>query len=243
MLGLGRGALLEVDLQLTDDSHWVCLHDATLDGETTGSGPVAGRSRFEIEQLKQRHPDGRVLAAAPLFLDELAERLAAAATGARIQLDLKLDRRALDGLARARFKAAVAPIAGRFDLGGEDWALVQELAALAPGIRPGFETSPLAGGKGLADRGAAERFAAAMVEAAPEAAILYMHYRLIPAAAAFGVDLVGIAHGHGHEVDAWTIDPGIAGLDGLLQLLAETGCDQITTNAPLALEALWRQRP
>lgn len=241
-LGLERGALLEVDLQLTDDSHWVCLHDATLEGETTGKGLVAGRSRFEIEQLRQRHQDGRVLAEAPLFLDELAERLAAAATGARIQLDLKLDRRTLDGPARARFRAAVAPIAGRFDLGGEDRALVQELAALAPGIRPGFETWPLVGEGRLADRGAAERFARAMVEAAPEAAILYLHYKLIPAAAAFGVDLVGIAHAHGHEVDAWTIDPGIAGLDGLLHHLAEVGCDQITTNAPLALEAAWQRR-
>ena len=182
-----------------------------------------------------------MLADPPLFLDELAERLAATSTGARIQLDLKLDPRAMDGPSRARFKAAVAPIAGRFDLGGEDWALVQELAALAPGIRPGFETWPLVPEGGLADRAAAERFAAAMVEAAPEAAILYIHYKLIPTAAACGVDLVGIAHGHGHEVDAWTIDPGLPGLVELLRQLAGVGCDQITTNAPLALEAMWQR--
>lgn len=239
--GLARGALLEVDLQLTGDSHWVCLHDATLEAETTGRGPVAGASRRAIEGLRQRHQHGRALPDPPLFLDELAERLAASTTGARLQLDLKLDRRALDGPARARFAAAVAPLAERFDLGGEDWPLVQELAALAPGILPGFETWPLALGGRLADRGAAERFAEAMVEAAPEAAILYIHYRLIPEAASFGVDLVGTAHGHGHEVDAWTIDPGLEGLDGLLRHLAEAGCDQITTNAPLALEAIWQR--
>ena len=246
-LGLERGALLEVDLRLTSDGHWVCLHDATLDAETTGSGPVDQTPRRAIERLRQRHQDGRELADAPLFLDELACRLAASTAGARIQLDLKLDAQALDGPAGKRFEAAVAPLAERFDLGAEDWSLVQRLEALAPGVRRGFETWPLAEGGRLADREAAKRFAAAMVEAAPEAAILYIHKGLIAAAAGLGVDLVGAAHAQGHEVDAWTLDPGtsgdaaVSGLHGLLLHLAEVGCDQITTNAPLELEALWQR--
>ncbi len=245
--GLAAGALLEVDLQLTADGHWLCLHDPTLDAETTGTGRVADTPRLEIEALRQRHQDGRELLDPPLFLDELAARLAGSATDARLQLDLKLDRQALDGAARARFEAAVAPLAARFDLGGEDWLLVRELAALAPGARMGFETWPLVEGGRLVDREAASRFAEAMAEAAPEAALFYLHYRLIPEAAVFGIDLVAVAHNHGHEVDAWTIDPPLAGDPGasgpgeLLRYLAEVGCDQITTNAPLELEAMWQR--
>lgn len=239
--GLARGALLEVDLQLTDDSHWVCLHDATLEGETTGKGPVAAATRPCLEKLRQRHQDGRVLDGPPLFLDELAAALAASTAGSRIQLDLKLDRRAIDGPARARFKAAVGPIAERFDLGGEDWQAVQELAALTPGIRPSFETWPLVHGGGFADRADAERFAREMLAAAPEAVLLYIHHPLVTAAAALGIELIGAAHAAGREVDCWTIDPDLAGVTDLLHHLAAVGCDQITTNAPEALEGLWQQ--
>lgn len=240
-LGLARGAMLEVDLQLTADDHWVCLHDETLDRETTGSGRVATASRRQIEALSQRGPDGAATDAPPLFLDELARALARSGRGARIQLDLKVDRRALEGPARARFGAAVAPLAERFDIGAHDWQAVRELASLAPGSRPGFDSLELIAAHGFTDRQAAERFAALMLEAAPEARMLYLYHRLITSAATQGVDLIGIAHAHGREVDCWTIDPGLDGLEALLRHLFAVGCDQLTTNAPEALEAGWRQ--
>lgn len=240
-LGLARGALMEVDLQLTSDDHWVCLHDETLEAETTGSGRVAMANRAQIEQLRQRGPDGRPMPSPPLFLDELSGMLGQAGGAARIQLDLKVEQRAFKGAARARFGAAVAPLASRFDIGAHDWAAVQELAALAPGCRPGFDPFELAPAHRFADRETAGSFARLMLEAAPEASMLYLYHGLVTSAADLGVDLVGIAHAHGREVDCWTIDPGLDGLEPLIRHLFAVGCDQLTTNAPEALETWWRQ--
>lgn len=242
--GVAAGALMEVDLQLTADDHWVCLHDATLDAETTGTGPVAGTTRKAIERLRQRDQSGAPLATPPLFLDELLQHLARHATGARLQLDLKLDGRSIEGLARARFGAAVAPQAVLVDIGAHDWQAVVDLASLAPGCRAGFDPLELvAGGDSprLADKAAAEAFAQAMLAAAPGARMLYLYHRLITEAAGFGIDLVGIAHAHGREVDCWTIDPDLDQLEPLLRHLFRVGCDQLTTNAPVALEAWWQQ--
>lgn len=70
--GLDAGAPLELDLRATSDGHWVCLHDATLERETNGSGPVREQPRAALERLRQRAEDGTLLADPPLFLDELA---------------------------------------------------------------------------------------------------------------------------------------------------------------------------
>jgi len=242
--GLARGALLEIDLQLTADEHWVCLHDATLEAETTGKGPVAGTSRRVIEGLRQRHQDGSPLDTPPLFLDELLNQLARSPTGSRVQLDLKFDARSLTGLADARFGALVAPLANRVDIGGHDWQAVSQLAGLAPGSRPGFDPLELLADlddPALEDHSTALAFADAMLASAPTAAMLYLWHGLITRAAAAGVDLVGIAHAHGREVDCWTIDPDLDGLEPLVRHLFATGCDQLTTNAPEALEAWWQR--
>lgn len=50
--GLAAGAPLEVDLRATADGHWVCLHDATLERETSGAGPIAAQRRVELERLR-----------------------------------------------------------------------------------------------------------------------------------------------------------------------------------------------
>jgi len=242
-LGLARGALLEVDLQLTGDDHWVCLHDATLDGETTGSGPVAGTPRAAIERLRQRHQDGTPLDAPPLFLDELVDRLARSPGASRLQLDLKLDGHPVSDQARSRFADLVAPLARRVDIGAHDWPAVTGLAAAAPGSRPGFdplELLPDPDDPVLADRAAALAFADAMLAEGQGATMLYLYHGLITQAAALGVDLVAVAHAHGREVDCWTVDPDLAGLERLLRHLFAVGCDQLTTNAPEALEAWWQ---
>ncbi len=239
-LGLARGALMEVDLQLTGDDHWVCLHDATLDSETTGSGPVAATPRRAIEGLRQRHPDGTPRDAPPLFLDELVGRLAASPGASRLQLDLKLDGRRVSDTARARFAGLVAPSAHRVDIGAHDWQAVTALAATAPGSRPGFDPLELLPEPVLADRAAALAFAYAMLAEGQGAAMLYLYHGLISQAAALDVDLVGIAHTNGREVDCWTIDPELDGLERLVRHLFATSCDQLTTNAPEALEAWWQ---
>lgn len=48
------GAACEVDIVFTADGHALCLHDRTLDRETTGHGRVADMTRAETERLHQR---------------------------------------------------------------------------------------------------------------------------------------------------------------------------------------------
>ena len=80
---LADGAdILETDLHLTADGEFVCIHDATVDRTTSGSGPVAdltlaqlkrlsasyGRAGFEVERVPTLHevaallPEGVALA-------------------------------------------------------------------------------------------------------------------------------------------------------------------------------------
>ena len=81
--------LLETDLQLTADGVFVCLHDATVDRTTNGTGEVA---RMSLEQLKLLSADcGR-----PEFAGETVPTLAEAAAilpqSVLLALELKSDR-------------------------------------------------------------------------------------------------------------------------------------------------------
>ncbi|MHB0923410.1 MAG: glycerophosphodiester phosphodiesterase [Bellilinea sp.] len=43
--------IIETDLHLSADDNFVCIHDATLDRTTNGTGPVADRTLEELKQL------------------------------------------------------------------------------------------------------------------------------------------------------------------------------------------------
>ena len=89
--GLTAGAALEVDLVVTADGHFLCLHDLTLDAETTGTGPVAAATRAEVARLRQRGSNGEVLDEPPLFLDEVAAIVSRLGrdSGGLTQIDVK----------------------------------------------------------------------------------------------------------------------------------------------------------
>ncbi|MDX1650453.1 MAG: glycerophosphodiester phosphodiesterase family protein, partial [Myxococcota bacterium] len=167
--GLARGAALEVDLQFSADGVGVCLHDETLDAETTGRGPVAARTAREIAALRQRGEDGVVGDEPPLRLDEVVEEAARRPPAHRgaIQLDLKA--LALDDRSVAGFAGLVGPSAGRFTVAGEDWPLVERLVAAAPGVRPGFEPLRLFRHRPPREPAGFRELAARMLAAAPGA--------------------------------------------------------------------------
>jgi glycerophosphoryl diester phosphodiesterase len=238
--GLERGAVLEVDLQFSADGVGVCLHDETLDAETTGRGPVERLTASAIAALRQRGDHGEVLQDPPLRLEEVVEAVKRQPPPVRggIQLDLKAA--SLDARSCAHFAELVGAAAEHFTVAGEDWVQVERLAAAAPGVRLGFE--PLRLFRDDPPRGPAEfrRLAARMLAAAPGAEIVYLHTGLVLGALACGEDLVGRLVEAGKQVDCWTIDPHRTGVADTLHRLAEAGCGQITTNGPEAIEALWR---
>lgn len=238
--GLDRGAALEVDLQFSADGAGVCLHDETLDLETTGRGPVAALLARDIPALRQRDRHGGILPDPPLLLEEVvhAARSQPPASRGAIQLDVKA--MAVDARARSQFAALVAPAATSFTVSGEDFGLVERLAAAAPGVRLGFEPLRLFRDHPPREAEGFRRLAARMLAEAPRAEIVYLHAGLALAALACGENLVGRLVEAGRAVDCWTIDPHRSAVADTLRRLAEAGCGQITTNGPEAIASLFR---
>jgi glycerophosphoryl diester phosphodiesterase len=243
--GLAARAPIEVDLVATADGHFVCLHDLTLDRETTGTGPVAAATRAAVERLRQRANDGTPLATAPLFLHELvdaARRHASPPTGL-IQLDLKEPAADITPARLDRLAATLGELAPAFIAGGAEWAAVERLAAAAPGIHKGFDPLDFHESSPPRDRAGFEALAALTVRTAPRVSIYYLEADLVLAGLDHGVDMVGLVTGEGAEVDAWTVDPDRPEIGRVLRRLVQAGCHQITTNDPEALDALLTELP
>jgi glycerophosphoryl diester phosphodiesterase len=229
---LASGAACEVDVRWTSDGHAVCLHDATLDRETTGHGPIATTRRSELERCRQRGRDGSILDAAPLFLDELVAAVAAATTRARVQLDVKTRADAIAPAAVARFAALVRDHAGAFVASAYDWGAVQRLAAAIPGLDIGFDPLHLYTRPIVREASSFVALAARTRELTPTASIYYLEARLVLAALDCGVNLVREIATDDAEVDAWTIDADHPTLNATLARLADAGCAQLTSNDP-----------
>lgn len=237
---LALGASAEIDLQLHGEGSFVVLHDETLDRETTGCGPVREATVETIRSLRMRAPDGAVTDQAVMLLEDLAAGAAnAAAPGALIQLDLKVDAAAIDPAVAARFGAIVAPVAARFVLSGGDFEAVSRLAAATPGVATGYD--PCHGGviERLAERSAFEVFVADALARAPQATTIYLEYPLILKAATLGYNIVRAFQDAGRLIDAYTLNTREPYADGTLRTLVALGVDQITTDEPIALAALY----
>lgn len=81
--------LLETDLHLSADGVFVCIHDATLERTTDGSGPVAART---LAELKQHSAGGDDPAYAAERIPTLAETIALLPPYMVLALELKTDR-------------------------------------------------------------------------------------------------------------------------------------------------------
>jgi glycerophosphoryl diester phosphodiesterase len=235
--GLAAGAVLEVDLVATADAAFVCLHNRTLDAETTGTGPVAARGLAEIRALRRRANDGSPIEEPVLSLAELvaiaAPLLPPGPGDGRIQLDLK-ERRATLRVAAETLASTLGRQAGWFTLSGEDWPAVEALAV--PGLHLGYDSGDLIE-SGLAP---SEVIARTLATAA-RASTIYLHWPFLLAALDGGVDPVAMLHAAGLRVDAWTVDPGLPDIAGLLRRLVAAGVDQITTNDAYALARIWQE--
>lgn len=228
---LADGAACEVDIVFTADGHALCLHDPELDKETTGHGPAALATRAEIERLHQRGPQGRVLASAPLFLDEIVDgvRRNGGTTGL-VQLDLKSAVPAPGTPALHRLGALLGSVAPAFIASGYDWPAVERLTAVTPELAAGFDPLDLYPATLALDADGFRALAAQTLQIAPHAAIYYLEARLILSALDCGVNLVEAVSVNGAEVDAWTLDADTPELEAKLRRLIEAGCAQITTN-------------
>lgn len=236
--GLAAGASVEIDITPLACGGWAVLHDATLDRETTGRGPVAATTGAELAALRLRDAAGRPSATAPATLAALAARAAegAVGAGALLQLDLKVGEAEIAPAHVAGFAAAVAPLARHVILSGGDAGAVRRLAAAA-GVATGFDPCHEEASIDLLRAGRAEAFVTGALAALPGARIIYLDRRLVLGAAARGIDLIGPFQAAGREVDVYTIpDASPPSCAEVLRLL-ELGADQITTDDPAGLAA------
>ncbi|GAB2178724.1 glycerophosphodiester phosphodiesterase [Dongia sp. agr-C8] len=237
--GLAAGASLEVDLRLHADHSFVCLHDATLDRETSGSGPVAAASLDQLRRITLRGNEGST-GEGLILLEDLAELARGiAAPDALIQLDLKEIDAALDGQTIENFRRTVSCIAGNCILSGFDWKAISRLADAVPAMRRGFDPCCEDTLDYLRDGIDCLDFVESTLATAPEAEMIYLDYRLILAAEALGIDLVAPFRAAGKAVDAWTLNTDHPGAARSLRRLVALKVDQITTDEPDALQALY----
>jgi glycerophosphoryl diester phosphodiesterase len=224
--GLAAGASLEIDLRCLACGRFVCLHDAELQSETTGEGPVAGIDAEAIARLEMRDAPGE----RPLLLDELAAvvRAGPCAPDALIQLDLKGAE--IETASRAILAETLDDVAGHFILSGCDWEAVRRLGGAVPGLALGYDPYDDAGD----DPAEAMR---AIRKRAPDADTVYLHRELVRTAHEQGDPLVPRLRAKGHRIDCWTIDHGSPAALTDLRIALAAGCDQITTNSAAAWAA------
>lgn len=237
--GLAAGASMEVDLRLHADHSFVCLHDETLDRETSGVCPVAEASLEQLRRLHLRGVDG-LSGEGLILLEDLAELARGMATpDALIQLDLKESDAVLDRQTVENFRRTLACVAGRCILSGGDWKAITRLADAVPAMRRGFDPCDEDTLEQLRDGIDCLDFAASALATAPEAEMIYLDYRIVLAAEEMGIDLVAPFQTAGKAVDAWTLNTDHPGAASSVKRLVALKVDQITTDEPAALQALY----
>src|SRR3954468_21476754 len=237
--GLAAGASMEVDLRLHADHSFVCLHDETLDRETSGTGLVAETSLEQLRRLTLRG-DGIATGEGLILLEDLAELArGTAAPDALIQLDLKEIDAALDSQTIENFRRTLACVAGCCILSGCDWQAVSRLAAAVPAMRRGFDPCAEDTLAHLRDGIDCLDFVESTLATSPEAEMIYLDYRIVLAAEEMGIDLVAPFRASGKAVDAWTLNTDHADAVRSMKRLVALNVDQITTDEPDALQALF----
>jgi glycerophosphoryl diester phosphodiesterase len=248
--GLRLGASMEVDLRVTGDFDFAVLHDADLEGETDGRGPVAARGRDDFAQccyLDMQSGAGgqrRVL-----MLDDLTQHADEAHPDALLQLDMKDGFEAVGQSGVDRLTRALAGSPMPFVVSGDSSELIVSMADALPDLRRGIDpTDRLADLFRRGGSGQAVQLLEDQIRGPAKPEIVYLSWQLLLHAEDAGIDLVDICHDAGRRVDAWTYtlaDP-IAGFSDRewreFSRLLELEVDQITTDEALATERAFEAR-
>lgn len=232
--GLEAGAVMEADIHLTRDGHWVCLHDELLDEETTGTGPLAEHSADELRRLSMRTPAGAATGQAPLFLDDLVEYARRwSLSSAELQLDVKAPAEQIDNDVLDRFADQVGPYRASFSLSGADATALSQLRLAVPGLPVTLSSSGRLGG--ARDAAVFQSRMESLLNQLDGLDLIWVNHRVLQAAYRTRFDLVGFARQRGVAVDAGTIDIGAVGWRAALVLALQAKVDRITSNTPCAV--------
>jgi glycerophosphoryl diester phosphodiesterase len=243
--GMALGASVEVDLRKHASGGFAVLHDATLDRETTGSGPVALATAETLRALFLRDGASTPTSHPLMLLEDLTALLAGKpiAEGARLQLDLKENSAILTEADLRAFAVALRPLARHFILSGGDAEAIERLSRGLPALQIGYDPcndksmAAIEAGKDFA------RFVRDALDASPSASTVYLEHRLVLFAADCGFDLIGAFHKGGRHIDAYTLRTSEPGDVAIARRLIALKVDQITTDDPIGLEAKLHETP
>jgi len=242
--GFRIGASMELDLQVRADGGFVVMHDATLDRETTGHGPVGDRTGAELAGLSYRQQPRTLLLG-----EELATLLGAAHPDALLQFDMKNDLGEVGSLGIDRLAAQFGDKTRNLIVSGGSTELIIAIGDRLPGIQRGIDpTDRLAEIGRDGDLAAVESALREELAGPAEPHMIYLAWELILEANKGGLDLIALCHDEGKTVDAWTYtlaDParGFSETEWTeFSALLALSPDQITTDEPVATEAAWLAR-
>lgn len=265
---LDRGAdFIEVDVTALADEDYLLVHDAVLESETTGSGPVAHCTARQARDLRCK-VNGTATDFRVPTLGQVVALFEEHPARTRLQLDFKNVVPFTDKEPLLRLARLIEPLGERVIVSSEaDWQL-RRLRKLAPWLELGFdihfyigwpdtarprdpaELPRQMGAYGyyddhpLASRRvwvAAEYLAdrcAALTTVLPDASTLYINHHFLAQSLDDGFNWAAALHAVGMKCDAWTLDCGDPVAEANARRLLAAGVDQFTTNTPLALRAL-----
>jgi len=241
--GFALGASMELDLRVRRDGGFVVLHDDRLERETTGQGRI---SDLAINELRAFHfEDGRPL----LFTEDLAAMLQRADPAALLQFDMKDDLAAIGSNGLGHLSALFSETPTPVIVSGRSLELIVEIGLRLPnllrGIDPTDKLVEIYRQDGLR---AVETDLVADLRGPTQPNTVYLAWELVLKAAAEGLDLIGLCHGEGKLVDAWTLtlkDPAQGFSDQEwrdFSALLALKPDQITTDEAPATEQAYQRR-
>ncbi len=257
-------AFVEVDITALADGDYLLVHEATLEPETDGAGPVGACSLRAARQLHIRTVRGVTPFRAPM-LGDVVELMLSHPAQTRLQLDFKNMTPFASAEPLERLARMVEPLARRVIVSSAaDWQL-RKLRAIAPWLdlgldihfyiawsAPGEVRSPGEHPRALGAYGYWDDHPIAtqpiwstaeylcdrcemLTSLAPGVSTFYINHRFLAQSLADGFDWATALRTRGIRSDAWTMDIGKPAAEACLPLLLAAGVDQITSNTPLTL--------
>ncbi|MGH2405428.1 MAG: glycerophosphodiester phosphodiesterase family protein [bacterium] len=263
----GGAEVVEFDVNTTRDAAFVLLHDATLERETTGQGPVRAITLDAFKRLRLRHSDEP-----PAGLAEAVDVLRDVRRPVKVQVDVKVvepisaevGAALLNALAPLRSNSHLRVVIGcladwnlrllrRLDATvniGLDFAYyldapVDELARIPMRINAyGYlDDHPLGYRRFLSTAAYLEDRVEALIDLVPGASEFYVRKELLFQTLADGFNPIQGIHSRrpGALVDVWTLYVDEPDLGRVLATVLEAGADQISSPTSALLHEFYER--
>lgn len=254
---------VEIDVVALANDDYLLVHDWTLEGETTGSGPTDACTLAQARNLRIRHDDRETHYRVPVLSDVIA-LFAQHGGNTHLQIDFKNLIPFPTPEPLERLLRIIEPLGERVLVSsGADWQL-RQMRRMAPWLEIGLEVQlHLDWDEGTDrdprlpphQRGAYGYYDDSLVAArhiwpvveylrdrcetlislAPRISTFYVNHHLLARSLDDGFNWAEALHEVGIKLDAWTMDATDPVAMANLPRLVAAGVDQVTTNTPLAL--------